>query len=201
MLAINLHNFARLWLTGLIITSCISCADTKSPELMDFENAASQKIKALATNLKKELSTSMQNGGPVVAVANCKLKAPEITQQLNSDDEIKIRRTSLRVRNPDNAADTWELKVLNTFEEKLSAGTPIQELVYSEELKQDDKTTYRMMRAIPAQALCLTCHGDKQNMSNELIEKLAQDYPNDQATGFSAGDIRGAFSVSQTISH
>jgi len=201
MNVINKISAIKLVLISLIISASISCADNDPHSLKEFEKNASLKIKALATNLKKELVTSMQAGGPVAAIKTCKIKAPEITEQLNSADNVQIKRTSLRLRNPNNAADNWEHKTLTTFEEKLASGSPISELVYSEKITTGKHTILRMMRAIPMQPVCLSCHGDKQTMSKELISVLEQDYPHDLATGFSSGDIRGAFSVSQIISN
>ena len=186
---------------SFILSASISCADNQSQDLKEFEQNASVKIQALAINLKKELGASMQAGGPVAAIKTCKIKAPEITNLLNSTDNIRIKRTSLRVRNPSNAADDWEKSILALFEQKLATGSPINDLVYSEEITTGEQTTLRMMRAIPMQPVCLNCHGDKQTMNKDFISALDQDYPNDLATGFSIGEIRGAFSVSQTISN
>jgi len=186
---------------SFILSVSLSCSDKESPSLKDFEQKASLQIKSLSTSLKEELSASMQSGGPVAAIETCKIKAPEITNRLNSADTLKIKRTSLRLRNPNNAADDWEQKVLATFEQLFTSGTPIQELVYSEKITNGDQTTLRMMRAIPMQAVCLTCHGDTQAMSEDLMTSLQKDYPNDLATEYSIDDIRGAFSVSQTFSN
>jgi hypothetical protein len=49
------------------------------------------------------------------------------------------------------------------------------------------------MRAIPTDALCLTCHG--ATLAPELAAAIARDYPADAATGFAQGQLRGAFSV------
>ncbi len=191
----------KLLSMSFILSISISCSDNQAPSVRDFEQKASLQIKLLATSLKKQLIASMQLGGPVAAIETCKIKAPEITNHLNSSDTLKIKRTSLRLRNPNNSADDWEQQVLTNFEQQFSSGTPIQELVYSEKITKGDQTTLRMMRAIPMQAVCLTCHGDRQTMSEGVIHSLQKDYPNDLATEFSIGDIRGAFSVSQTFSN
>ena len=185
----------------MMISASFSCSNDKSPSLEEFEQAASVKIKTLATNLKTELSTSMQTGGPVSAIDTCRIKAPEISNRLNSADDIKIKRTSLRLRNPNNIADNWERETLMSFEQALSSGKAIKEMTHSEKITDGSQTTLRFMRAIPIQPVCLSCHGDKQVMSKELINALQQHYPNDAATGFNAGEIRGAFSVTQTIQH
>ena len=98
-------------------------------------------------------------------------------------------------------ADDWERESLLSFEQALSSGKAIKEMVHSEKITDRDQTTLRFMRAIPVQPVCLSCHGDKQVMSKELKNALQQHYPNDAATGFNAGEIRGAFSVTQTIQH
>ncbi len=40
---------------------------------------------------------------------------------------------------------------------------------------------------------CLRCHG--ASIGPEIAARLRRDYPNDRATGFSAGDFRGLFWV------
>ena len=192
-----------------LITSItlIACADnTDNQANIDnekFQQQASAQIKLLASNLKKELSSSMQAGGPVAAVETCKIKAPEITDNINSysENNISIKRTSLKLRNPNNKPDAWEKQVLLSFEQQLAAGTPATDLIHIEQIKSNDSTQLRLMRAIPTQGLCLACHGDPNTMDKSLSEKLNKFYPNDLATGYQVGEIRGAFSVTQTIEH
>jgi hypothetical protein len=47
------------------------------------------------------------------------------------------------------------------------------------------------MKAIPTSAVCLECHG--ATLASGAHDVLAELYPEDCATGFSEGDIRGAF--------
>ena len=67
---------------------------------------------------------------------------------------------------------------------------------YSETVKDGDKLVYRYMKPIPTAGLCLTCHGG--DVSEEVTKKVQLLYPNDQATGFTVGDIRGAFTLQKT---
>jgi hypothetical protein len=53
------------------------------------------------------------------------------------------------------------------------------------------------MKPIPTAGLCVTCHGGE--MSEEITKKIKSLYPNDQATGFMVGDIRGAFTLQKII--
>ena len=193
------ESLTKLSVISFILTAAIACSNNQSDVLEQFEQQSSLKIKALATQLKKELSASMQSGGPVAAIQTCKLKAPEITNQLSNTDSIKIKRTSLKLRNPNNAPDAWEQDTLKSFQQQLSSGTPIQELTHSETFAGNNGITLRMMRAIPIQAACLACHGDKQIMSAELVNELKENYPDDLATNYTSGELRGAFSLTQTI--
>lgn len=56
--------------------------------------------------------------------------------------------------------------------------------------------TFRYMKAIPMQGMCMTCHGGQELIPDNVKERLATLYPDDQATGFTPGSLRGAFTVS-----
>lgn len=152
-----------------------------------------QAIEQLATNLKKRLSTTLKAEGPVAAVNVCKTEAPKITADTTNNGRISIERTSLKVRNPANTPDEWELKTLLSFEQQKAKGANIDSLEQSAFVTSNGQKYYRFMKAIPTQSLCLTCHGN--NVKPELLETILSHYPYDQASGFSEGDIRGAFSV------
>jgi hypothetical protein len=49
------------------------------------------------------------------------------------------------------------------------------------------------MKAIPTGEVCLKCHGTQ--IAPEVSQVLASLYPEDRATGYKEGDIRGAFVV------
>jgi hypothetical protein len=104
-----------------------------------------------------------------------------------------IARTSLKVRNTNNTPDKWESTVLAQFEQRKAAGEDVATMEYSAMVQSDDKTVYRYMKPIPTAGGCLVCHGE--NISGNIADKINALYPHDQATGFSVGDIRGAFSL------
>ncbi len=64
-------------------------------------------------------------------------------------------------------------------------------------VQTDDLREFRYMKAIaiPKGAPCLICHGE--NIDPGLHAKIKGRYPEDEATGFKEGDLRGAFSVRQ----
>jgi hypothetical protein len=54
---------------------------------------------------------------------------------------------------------------------------------------------FRYMSAIPTQKICLGCHG--KSIDPQVKAKLEALYPEDRATGFSEGDLRGAFVITR----
>lgn len=167
-------------------------------EQQRFEKDAQAAIKSLADSMKKALMGAMQAGGPVEAVSVCKLIAPTLAAEISKQHGLDIRRTSLKVRNLANEADSWETDVLQRFETRLAAGEAIQKLSFSEKVvSAEGPDQWRMMKAIPTDKVCLSCHGKK--IAAPIQAVLDQHYPNDLATGFKLGDIRGAFTVKRDV--
>ncbi len=146
-------------------------------------------VKAFGNELITQLKQALEDGGPVKAIKVCNSKAPEIAAKLSSEYDWKIGRTSLKTRNPNNNPDEWETTVLQQFEQRKQQGEDIATLEYYETTAKG----FRYMKAIPTKGLCLTCHGDA--ISESVKATLVELYPEDKATGFKAGDIRGAFTV------
>lgn len=147
----------------------------------------------LGGQLKGELTKAIAEGGPMAAINVCYLRAPEIAAQLSQASGARVGRTALRVRNPSNAPDDLERTVLEQFAADLGSGPIDRPLEAVFEIRRGDAVERRYMRAIPTDALCLTCHG--KTIAPELAAAIARDYPKDQATGFEQGQLRGAFSV------
>jgi len=162
-------------------------------DLAAFNQQSQQAIKAFEATLKSHLVTAMKAGGPTQAITVCNSVAPSIAQYLSAKYDLEIGRTSLKVRNPDNTADQWERDTLQQFELRKSQGEEVKSLSFSETVTHDDQQEMRMIKAIPTGQVCLTCHGT--NIKPEVQTRLNELYPDDQATGFALGDIRGAFTV------
>nr|VFK61436.1 MAG: Protein of unknown function (DUF3365) [Candidatus Kentron sp. UNK]VFK69117.1 MAG: Protein of unknown function (DUF3365) [Candidatus Kentron sp. UNK] len=65
-------------------------------------------------------------------------------------------------------------------------------------MEKDGVRVFRYMKAIPTLEVCTLCHG--ASLSPDVVTKLDELYPEDQARGFKVGDIRGAFSFMQPVS-
>ena len=103
----------------------------------------------------------------------------------------------MKLRNPNNEPDAWELKVLNQFEARKAAGESPDAIAFGEVVEMDGKKQFRFMKAIGTADLCLSCHGS--DIKPDVAAKLDGFYPNDQARGFSKGDIRGAFTLKKEL--
>jgi len=164
----------------------------------DKEIAASREtVKEFMQTLKGELQAGMKEGGPVNAISVCNLSAPAIANTYSVRNGWDVGRTSLKLRNPDNAPDVWERSVLESFDERKRAGEDPMKMEHYEVVRKDGSSEFRYMKAIPTAPLCLACHGEKlDSITRTRIEKL---YPRDQALGYKQGDIRGAFTITQPL--
>jgi len=155
-------------------------------------------IKGLGGALKEKLVAAMKDGGPVAALSVCSLEAPKIAEERSAASGMTVGRTALRVRNPNNAPDEFERRVMEDFIAKIKAGADAMKLEHAEVVDKDGKKVFRYMKPImTAESPCLACHGS--TLKPEVSAKIKDLYPEDQATGFAAGDMRGAFTVSKAI--
>jgi hypothetical protein len=173
---------------GLLANSVVYAAENE--KLTDETRGA---IKALGAELKATLQSAMKADGPIKAISVCNTKAPMLAQKVSNEKGMEVSRTSLKIRNELNAPDPWELAVLEQFEHRKAEGEAVKTIEYSEITRHNGNKVFRYMKAIPTDDVCLMCHGEK--ISPELSAELNKLYPNDQATGFKKGDIRGAFSA------
>lgn len=157
---------------------------------------AQQATAAYGKNLKSALTTAMQAGGPLEAIEVCHLQAPLIAQAVSLAKGVDIYRVSLKSRNPEATPNDWQKTVLESFEDELAQGADPAALNWHENT-QDDGKEFRFMKAIPTAPVCLACHGE--NIAAPVAEKIAGLYPEDKATGYREGQIRGAFVVTRKL--
>jgi hypothetical protein len=149
----------------------------------------------LMSELQAGLKQAMQQGGPVAAIEVCRARAPQIAARLSKSSGAEVGRTALRVRNPANAPDDLERAVMAGFASELaqaatSASARPEVFI---EIRSERGIERRYLRAIPMQPLCLACHGAK--LAPEVAAAVLRDYPQDAATGFEPGQLRGAVTV------
>lgn len=151
----------------------------------------------LGSRLKTALESAMQQGGPLAAITVCRDQARAITTDISGNSEWTVGRTALRVRNPANAPDAWERQILEGFALAAEEGANVAGLSFHETTGSGDARRWRYMKAIATGPLCAVCHGS--NIDPTLLEAIRAAYPDDQATGFAPGSLRGAFTVSRPV--
>lgn len=194
-----MHRAAILLLAALAL-SLSACSRTDPyadkpaqapPEAVQAAEArAEQAADRLARALIDELQRAIAEGGPAHALQICRDAAESIRTDVSASEGLDIRRTSLRVRNAANAPDSWERATLESWADPAVTPAPVSAVVESA-----GSVELRWMRPIMLIDLCVNCHGPADRLAPGVPEALARFYPYDEATGFSAGDLRGAFSV------
>lgn len=137
---------------------------------------------ALFTRLSGRLMQAMGTGGPEGAIEICSKEARSLAEQVGQEQGVRIGRTGVRLRNSENVAPVWA-------EGLIEART--QEPVFG--VLSDQRSV--ALLPIKLQAQCLACHGPSDRLSPGVQEQLAALYPDDQATGFQEGELRGWFWV------
>lgn len=164
------------------------------------EQAARATVGEFAKRLGGELKKSMSSDGPAAAISVCRDVAPQIAGELSRRNGWRVTRVTDRPRNPMlGMADAWELNVLEQFKARAAKGEALPKMNFSEVVTEGGQRYYRYMQAIAIQPLCLTCHGAAGQLPDTIRNALKNDYPYDQATGYRAGELRGAFSVKQPV--
>ena len=182
---------------ALVISSLFVSTAYADGHMKEHAQKSKMVVKEFMGQLKGELQAAMKAGGPVNAINVCKEKAPAIAKNLSDKYGWKVARTSLKNRNTSNAPDAWETKVLNDFETRKAKGEAVKPMAHFEVVDNNGKKSFRFMKAIPTGKVCLKCHGG--NIAPPIKAKLQDLYPDDKATGFKLGDIRGAFSITQPM--
>jgi hypothetical protein len=130
-----------------------------------------------------KLTDTMASSGPAAAIEVCQKQAPEIAASVGAEYGLAIGRTSHRLRNPKNLPPDWA----QTFVDQQEAEPQFVPLA-------DD--ALGALLPIRLKPQCLMCHGPDEQILPEVREALAENYPQDRATGFQEGDLRGWFWVS-----
>lgn len=130
---------------------------------------------------------------PAEAVALCRHLSPEVKEQIAAETGWQVRRVSLRVRDPVNRPNEEERGILLGFEARLAAGQSMRLLRTDRVVEREGQRYVLFMQAIPTFDTCLICHGP--DLDPEVDRAVHELYPKDEATGYSVGDIRGAFAL------
>jgi hypothetical protein len=186
-----------LTLLSLALAGCASAPNAERRAALT--EAARQTAAGLIQTLGGELKATMTVGGPATAIGVCKEKAPKIAAEAAQKTGFSIKRVSPKNRNPKGVPDAWESEALASLEKRLAAGEKPESLDMSAVVDTPEGKVFRYAKALPTLPLCLNCHGDPDKLSPEVKAKLAAEYPDDKAVGYSAGMLRGVLSMKKAM--
>lgn len=159
-------------------------------EAMVWGDSITQEAQA---QLTAQLQQAIASNGPAGAIDFCKVNALPILKIVESNHAVTLRRVSEQPRNPADAPNAEELPLLEAYaynaENNISSDPNIQKIDQGEVLLYTKPI-------LLANTLCLSCHGDsKKDITPETSAKLKELYPQDPATGYAVGELRGMWAL------
>ncbi len=146
-------------------------------------------IKMLGKGLKAEVKKRMKEDPTgLKAVEFCSENVKEVVQKITKDFPagVKVRRTALKYRNPDNKPDEIDLKVMNQMVEDKKA-----KKFKAKPVVVDAGEKNRVYVPLLIDDVCLKCHGDASKIDPKVQEVIKKKYPGDKAVDFKLYDLRG----------
>ncbi|HEX6133489.1 MAG TPA: DUF3365 domain-containing protein [Longimicrobiales bacterium] len=176
-----------------------ACERTEPADTTMADEAAVAEVGAAAAQrlrqtLVQRLTAAIDSGGTASAIEVCALEAGALTDSIARElgSGVAVKRTSTRVRNPRNAPDSLEVEALTHFT-TIAATTGEPPAQYVQRAPEGGYRYYEPLGIVP---LCVQCHGPPDSIAPEVRATLAQRYPDDRATGYGVGDLRGVIRVS-----
>lgn len=186
-------------LTLALLAGCSSMPSAEKQAALTDE--ARQVAGGLIKTLGGELQGALKTGGAAEAIAVCKAKAPQIAAAAAAKSGMQIKRVSPKNRNPKAVPDTWETDAQTALEVRLAAGEKPESLDMHAVVDSPDGKgkVFRYAKALVTQPVCTTCHGPLDSIPENVKAKLAAEYPQDKATGYVPGTIRGILSMKKPL--
>ncbi len=151
---------------------------TLAPSQIDQKMKAITARDVLSGQLLARVSTVIAKEGPDAAIAVCQSEAPAIAETVSREQGVRIGRTSDRLRNPKNQPPDWAVSLL--------AHRPTEPVFLA---ARDSR--FGALLPIHLKPQCQLCHGSPDTIPAAVRSALASRYPQDQATGYAEGDLRG----------
>lgn len=160
-------------------------------------NEGQQIAGATFKTLSSNLQSAIAEGGIEHALQFCNIEAMPLTDSLSTHYDVTIRRASHQPRNQSNKADAEEMKVIKQYLEQMENDEQLKPVTYAD----DQNITFHAPIAINND-LCLNCHGQAgEDIPESDVATIQELYPEDQATGFSMGELRGVWTIRFPATH
>lgn len=159
---------------------------------LDVIHSGKEIIQSAFKALSGQLKSQIKKGGSELALAYCNVNAMDLTDSLSNEYRATIQRVAVKYRNPVNEAVGVDLDVFEKYSYQMSKGQKLQPVVH-----YNDSNQAVFYAPIVLQPNCVMCHGNPDtDIGDTTMMTIMSLYPDDQAVGFSAGDLRGLWKVS-----
>lgn len=194
----NRLRFVRA-LAGSVVV-LVAATGVASADEIALERGASEVAETFLEELGEAMTQEMTERGPVEAIIVCTKLAPDIAGRLSREHGWRVTRVGTRVRNPLlGMPDAWEQRVLAEFAERAAKKESFTSMTHHEIVTEPAGQYFRFMKPILVQQKCLFCHGSRDQIPEPIRMLLKKHYPFDLATGYKAGELRGAVSIKQPL--
>ncbi len=186
----------KFLLLFILILCFLSCKKSQKSK----NNASSINYEELGNNITVQsqaailvqLSSAIQKLNTDGAVTYCKSNINNIIDSLSKVHNCKIRRTSLKLRNPSNTPlNDDEVMILQQFHENFTKN----QISNGRLIERDGKFIY-YKPIITMMPTCLKCHGEPhKDIHPKTLQKIQELYPNDQAINYKLNEFRGMWVI------
>ena len=135
------------------------------------------------------INTDPETGNVVFKHLNPAKVGAAISKKFTESTNFVMKQTSLEYRNPENAPDEFEVRMLRQFKT-----TRDIEPTWGEDVDKEGNKTIRYILPLYIKEECLPCHG-KPEYEGEL------DITGYKKEGYEIGELRGAISIAAPASH
>lgn len=185
---------------AFLLSGCIKKVESKRDAAIESaKKVATEAANSYLKELKSILVREMKNGGPEAVFAVCSDTAQQFTKKFSTEKGIEIKRVAFLNRNDANIPDAGEMMWLKEFENMMKGSSFNKDTVLFRVEKTGKETTLHLVKPILLAEECVVCHGSEEQIPEGIKKLIDEKYPNDKATNFKPGDLRGAVSVVMKI--
>lgn len=161
--------------------------------------AARQAALSFDVRLRREIVDRInREEDPVAVYLAYADNVPGWGKEISDAAKFAFSRTALGVRNPANAPDDWERRQMELFNLMADEGQDPETFEAAEIVQEGNAKVFRWLRPMVMGEACMACHGEAIDGRIKLL--LAQEYPLDEAAGYSEGQLGGAYSARKVLS-
>lgn len=170
----------------------LSCEDKLTMEKeAEFKKLGVEIAQSATQELSSNLMAKMKEGGVEASIPFCHASALTITEKKAKEYQAEIKRTSHKIRNPKNKPSEEDTEILKKFISLTENDEALEPIVQKGE---DNRIVF--YSPILMQKQCLACHGSPgMELAVRTDSILKSYYPEDQATGFKEGELRGMWKI------